>query len=286
MKARIVILSSLFSICSAFYSCTNSTESVLSSNDDEQETVEVKGQHQITYDQDADLGIAPDNYSFNQDIPYMDYHDKFSHERYIPNIGTVVASRKEGTKYVFTYNTGWEESITVDECTLCNGDGGGVCAFCNGTGYQQIGSSQPIIVGDLYIPPAPPMQCTYCGGTGYATCQGCRGRGETVTVIAINKKNRLIYTSLLGNRGTMGSLDETHQYHSSTQNNTINNNSSEPSSYDSKWIECPLCHGTGKCSSCAGRGEKRLDDGTPYDCWLCKGGGQCTSCHGKGRIRL
>ena len=49
---------------------------------------------------------------------------------------------------------------------------------------------------------------------------------------------------------------------------------------------CPTCHGTGRCTLCAGRGERRDNDGRLYDCIMCHGSGVCYGgCHGRGRIR-
>lgn len=48
---------------------------------------------------------------------------------------------------------------------------------------------------------------------------------------------------------------------------------------------CPTCHGSGRCTMCAGRGEWRDSNGRLHDCSMCHGGGACYGCHGKGRIR-
>ena len=47
---------------------------------------------------------------------------------------------------------------------------------------------------------------------------------------------------------------------------------------------CPTCHGTGRCTMCAGRGEYWYN-GNHYDCSMCHGGGACYGCHGKRTIR-
>ena len=62
--------------------------------------------------------------------------------------------------------------------------------------------------------------------------------------------------------------------------NSINSNRSTAS--DS--YTCPTCHGTGRCTMCAGRGEY-WTNGRHYDCSMCHGGGSCYGCHGSGRIR-
>lgn len=50
-------------------------------------------------------------------------------------------------------------------------------------------------------------------------------------------------------------------------------------------INCPVCHGTGRCRMCAGRGEWQGNDGEYIDCRMCHGGGQCSNCHGSGKLR-
>lgn len=46
---------------------------------------------------------------------------------------------------------------------------------------------------------------------------------------------------------------------------------------------CGACNGTGKCSSCAGRGWTSTRNGAIHDCLVCKGTGRCTVCHGTGK---
>lgn len=52
-------------------------------------------------------------------------------------------------------------------------------------------------------------------------------------------------------------------------------------------LACPSCYGSGKCSGCAGRGEKNYSDlygSHRYECSICKGTGLCNGCHGSGHI--
>ena len=63
-------------------------------------------------------------------------------------------------------------------------------------------------------------------------------------------------------------------------NGGYNGNNNRSSEYT-----CPTCHGTGRCTSCAGRGEWRGNDGRLYDCRMCHGSGVCYGCHGKRTIR-
>ena len=66
----------------------------------------------------------------------------------------------------------------------------------------------------------------------------------------------------------------------------INNNSNNSDNSNTRdYGACPNCHGTGRCTMCAGRGAWKGNDGTYYDCRMCHGGGQCPSCHGSGKLR-
>lgn len=48
---------------------------------------------------------------------------------------------------------------------------------------------------------------------------------------------------------------------------------------------CRTCHGSGECTGCAGRGEKRSSaDGKLRDCARCQGSGQCKVCAGTGKV--
>lgn len=64
----------------------------------------------------------------------------------------------------------------------------------------------------------------------------------------------------------------------SGNNNYQNNNNSGQKT-------CYHCNGSGKCPSCAGRGEKRNQyNGSMYDCYECHGNGRCTTCSGRGWV--
>lgn len=56
------------------------------------------------------------------------------------------------------------------------------------------------------------------------------------------------------------------------------------SSSGSSSYTCPTCHGTGRCTICAGRGY-RIYNSRYIDCTMCNGGGACYGCHGRGSIR-
>ena len=70
----------------------------------------------------------------------------------------------------------------------------------------------------------------------------------------------------------------------SNANIIIDNSNNNSQSYKED-RKCPSCHGTGKCTHCAGRGWKRRTyDGVVDDCVGCDGTGRCGVCHGKGYI--
>lgn len=53
--------------------------------------------------------------------------------------------------------------------------------------------------------------------------------------------------------------------------------------------QCPNCYGNGRCSACAGRGEKHYEGmyghpGGVMDCPICRGTGRCQMCRGRGTI--
>ena len=66
-------------------------------------------------------------------------------------------------------------------------------------------------------------------------------------------------------------------------NRNFNNSNQSNSTKD--YGACPNCHGTGRCTMCAGRGEWKDNNGIYHDCSICHGGGQCPSCHGSGKLR-
>lgn len=75
------------------------------------------------------------------------------------------------------------------------------------------------------------------------------------------------------------------QYSILQNSNNSNHNNSHGNSgnyLDNSKIRCAGCNGTGRCSLCAGRGEKRHSDGTAYDCDYCSGTGSCKICGGRG----
>lgn len=140
-------------------------------------------------------------------------------------------------------------------CTVCKGTGN--CFNCSGRGELYIGYYNPHYV-----------TCNKCGGKG--KCNYCSGSGK-------RKMGNDWYSSWDYNPNS-SEYDAYQDYYEESYSN--GGNYTEPES--SGKITCPICHGTGKCSTCAGRGEKNYSDGTKYDCWDCHGSGTCSSCGGRG----
>lgn len=69
-------------------------------------------------------------------------------------------------------------------------------------------------------------------------------------------------------------------YGNSNNNSSYGNNSGT----NSDKLVCPTCHGSKKCTMCAGKGWY-LYNGTHYGCDMCKGRGTCYGCDGRGWIR-
>ena len=131
-------------------------------------------------------------------------------------------------------------------------------------------------------PPATPSNetlviCPMCNGTGVfdfmpgdivapkTKCTGCNGIGKVdqATATEIMKVQQQLAPTRKPSGGTTNSGRD--------------------------YSQCPDCYGNGKCSSCAGRGEKRYEGqyGQPdgiMDCPICHGTGRCQTCHGSGHI--
>lgn len=143
------------------------------------------------------------------------------------------------------------------------------CPLCNGTNVV-VGSGQSmkcpickngkITEKQLKKITKPDMPCGFCGGTGFGfgggICTFCMGRGKT--------------SFLDFNRSLFGQTPSSSHSHNPFEGRDFS--------------KCPICHGTGRCDYCAGRGWKLYDDGTPYDCSFCHGTGKCQTCYGSGEF--
>ena len=125
-------------------------------------------------------------------------------------------------------------------------------------------------------------------------CEGAR-RGSNECKMAINRiRNQGFTSGTSASRNNFRNLIKIQQnalenvYGNGGYNgggfNGGNNNGNNSRSSNSDQLTCPSCHGSGKCTGCAGRGEYRLN-GTLSDCAICNGRGTCRGCYGKGWIR-
>ena len=124
------------------------------------------------------------------------------------------------------------------------------CPYCGGTGIQEN------MGNDIFFPSA---TCYACNGSGLMEQEAARKAQN-----AINQFNNSIY-GRGSSSGSEGSKPNTRDYH-----------------------VCWNCHGSGKCSACAGRGERRYEGnygqpGSIMDCTFCHGSGRCQVCYGRGR---
>lgn len=148
------------------------------------------------------------------------------------------------------------QAQTTTTCTNCKGTGiAAVCGMCGGSGavYTMFG-------------PAP---CPGCLGMGRIPCAVCGGRGYIVWQNNTNYN----YNSTYNTNSSSSSNSSSSGYHT----------------YESSYVEvsCHLCGGSGKCSTCNGKGWYDSPFGTgAIACPNCYGGnqsGKCGKCKGSGK---
>ena len=121
------------------------------------------------------------------------------------------------------------------------------------------------------------VPCPGCGGTGIfrfsndfnaptVVCAGCNGSGKVSAALA-REIIKLQQTMNQTGTSTGGG------YSGGSNSGTI----------------CANCHGSGRCTYCAGRGERRYEGNYGYsggimECSQCHGSGTCPYCHGRGHI--
>lgn len=136
------------------------------------------------------------------------------------------------------------------DCDVCHVDGNipGHCPLCKGTGIY----GSPTILGDMIFE----NDCPFCLANK-GVCHKCGGTGR-------------IPKSEVG-KTPLPFIPPT------TDSHRIDT--------DGK-ITCAICHGTGKCSRCAGDGELLIGDSyngyTREPCDECIQSGQCKYCFGRG----
>lgn len=120
---------------------------------------------------------------------------------------------------------------------------------------------------------------------GDVGCQNRLNRIRQYGYFEANSQNRRAYLQNLKNASNWAAVS------AQQMTNKIWGNSSKSSSSSSRGsskVTCSGCHGSGKCTGCAGRGEYRGDGyygTTKYDCPVCKGTGRCQMCYGRGVLR-
>lgn len=190
--------------------------------------------------------------SNNHNHKESDSHDYGSSPVHGKILKRTVSKTESGTVQIESYADGYVSTAVVTKCTYCNGSK--KCGQCGGSGRGIMG-----------------FNCVFCYGIG--TCNVCHGAGSTVFVTGsyANESNG----GYVG--GVSGSVSG--GYSGNSNNDTRRNRSSSGD------LTCPGCHGSGKCTGCAGRGEKRNSNGYLTDCAVCNGKGTCRVCYGKGTIR-
>ncbi len=142
--------------------------------------------------------------------------------------------------------------------------------YDNNGGYDEPATYNKTMTGRSRM-----VNCPLCNGTGmwnlmpgdamaYVKCNLCNGSGqmteeEAYAYMEAGRKIQQMSTP----RGTSTS--------------GWNQNGYNPP-------KCPICHGSGRCDVCAGRGWKTYVNGYAEDCTRCRGTGQCQSCYGRGLL--
>lgn len=70
-------------------------------------------------------------------------------------------------------------------------------------------------------------------------------------------------------------------HHSHEGGTTSQNPETEEYQPETKYVQCYLCYGSGRCGVCGGGGWLYRSSG-PIDCSNCDGSGRCPACNGSG----
>lgn len=163
-------------------------------------------------------------------------------------------------------------STQTGTCGVCQGSGIMTGLLCNGAGGSQQWRC-------LTYPPYSQyyewVTCMACGGNGHVACTWCKGTGEV----------QIAQPSTNYNTGT---YNNSNNYYNNYGSSVGSSSSSSSSTYST----CPICHGSGVCTSCGGRGGEWRDTGyytgsgskSWIDCPSCNGKKTCFNCFGTGRI--
>ena len=153
------------------------------------------------------------------------------------------------------------QAQTTTKCTNCNGVGyTAICQMCGGGGA--------IFDGFFGW-----MPCPYCGASGKIVCFMCCGTGYVV-MQAPPPAITAPPTQVPPITQTPPPTQTTSHTHTT---------------YESVYVDvnCPHCHGSGKCQTCNGKGVY-LSIGDWLKCPNCYGGnqsGKCQWCQGTGKVK-
>lgn len=189
-------------------------------------------------------------------------------------VNTGNGGRMENTEFA----DGRIVTVTHMPCILCHGKG--VCGVCYGKGQTYNRA-----VNQWYM-------CSYCLGTG--RCPTCKGDGDAaVTSVTQNGVSMGISENgkVAISDGSSGSSSSSSS--SSSKERSSSSSTREKVSDRYGYIDCHLCHGTGKCGSCGGN--TRLYGSyhyNPHTCPNCLGHitdkredwGVCHKCNGRGKV--
>lgn len=160
-----------------------------------------------------------------------------------------------------------QEAVT---CSTCGGTGRIVCVMCGGSGmtYTMFG----------------PTYCFSCGGARSMYCYSCNGAGKIY--IPVYTPDYSGYTGGYTGGYTSTYVPETTSSYESHEDHSHSSSSYE---YENRYgdKDCPSCLGSGKCSTCNGKGWYDNPFGSGHlDCPNCAHGkpGVCGKCLGKGTV--
>lgn len=180
------------------------------------------------------------------------------------------------------YSNGGHQKIAYVVCPSCRGTLS--CASCSGTGACSICHGQ----GGMVTAMGNWLPCSLCGGTG--VCSLCKG--QRVCVCTTSKTPGWSYVNQVY-IGPNGAFTDAPPSGSSSSSSSDRKRSGSRSSVSDRYgyIDCHLCHGTGRCSSCNGTGVQS-SGGSSYSCPNCLGHytdkiedyGLCNKCNGTGKV--
>ena len=198
----------------------------------------------------------------SKEIKYLDILQKFKNYDHITSkFGKIIDSNKRSkdngwSYYTYYYDTGWEEQVSVGPCNQCHGN------------------------PECKLPHYPFSVCFFCGNTG--KCKECKGSGESLIFTASHKESGWAYMGGSRYNFKTGAGMPGGTIH---KGGGINKGDNDDSGNSFQRSRCPICRGTGNCTSCHGKGHiYNVYGGYETDCPSCHGDGECFNCYGTGKI--